>query len=275
MENVLIIGCSHSQGSYRTITQTDNVKEWEIARGEICPRHDIGWWSFVDLLQSCDVSILSMPGGGYMSFYEVLYMLNQENKLSNFDTIIIQETDEPRVTFIEDKAISKWGRDFHVGKHRGARINGGRMKLYLWGVVTGGKWHVGFNFLSYHPAHQSKEDLNKHQDLLGDDTIRKYLSNAYTSQAFSELPLIFAEKIARICKINNIKIYVWRWSNWFKENIHLKKISNYSDYPIHNLMEVDVWHLPNIRTNNQAGHSTVEGNKNIGKMINSAIMHYE
>ena len=274
MENVLIIGCSHSQGSYRTITQTDNVKEWEIARGEICPRHDNGWWSFVNLLQSCDVTVLSIPGGGYMSYYEVLHMLNQGNKLNNFDTLIIQETDEPRVAFIEDKTISKWGWKFHVGKPK-VSINGGRMKIYLWAVVTGGKGHAGFNFLSYHPTHQNTKDLSKHEFNHGDDTIREYLSNAYTSQAFSELPVVFSEKVVRICKINNIKTYVWKWSKQLNEDIHLKKLNNYSSYPIHNLMEVDVWHEPNITSGDHTGHSTVEGNKNIGKMINSAIMHYE
>ena len=248
MNRVLIIGCSHSQGSFEgTENGTENWKPRHIEQKERIATHKVGWWSFVDLLQNCDVKVIAVPGAGFLAYYEILKKLDLKDKLIDFDTLIIQETDEPRISFFHGKFLDQRISEFNSNIAK-ATSNNDRIKIFPWGVTTKGC----FTFFPF--RHDLVNELKKFEPI--SNIVRNNLKLAYTSSLFNELPLIFANKIAEICKHNKINMFAWRWSNKMDKNILLK-----NNKDVKNLMTMDVWNLPNVRTKGLNGHTSIEGNK--------------
>lgn len=92
MEKVLVVGCSFSNGSYETRVPSG----WgELPRDErVSP---IGWYDHLDCFVDRNIDVYSMPGLGWLSYAHLIRNLADGGKLSEYDTLIIQETFEPRV----------------------------------------------------------------------------------------------------------------------------------------------------------------------------------
>ena len=95
-KNYLILGCSYSAGSH--IYSKGSVNDEEL-------NTRTGWYSYVDWLKNYNVTVFSCPGQGYASWLQILDSLVITKKIKKYDKIIIQETNEPRITFLEPKEL--------------------------------------------------------------------------------------------------------------------------------------------------------------------------
>tara|TARA_S200000501_G_scaffold247123_1_gene231537 strand:+ start:17285 stop:18109 length:825 start_codon:yes stop_codon:yes gene_type:complete len=108
MRNVLIIGCSHSQGySYY---ENDENKKLNIESRELGVH---GWYTYVDKFKKCDnVFVISTPGSGYAFWSSIFHLgFRDTSFLEKFDTIIIQESHEFRFKVPHETQL--WGHLEH------------------------------------------------------------------------------------------------------------------------------------------------------------------
>jgi len=102
MKKILIFGCSFSRGSYKVSNNNAYIKKYNTKDEKI--KGSKGWYNFVDYFKDKDVTVIATSSQGYWSWYQVLLMMGETNKL-NFNEIWIQETNEPRVSLIDLKSI--------------------------------------------------------------------------------------------------------------------------------------------------------------------------
>jgi len=106
MQKILILGCSYSAGSYklRTLPEKINISNLNHKKFKfMAPIIDFvdnyyGWWYFCDFFKDKDVTVVTIPGQGYLGYLQVLIQLVEDLKY-HFDLIVVQETREPRISF--------------------------------------------------------------------------------------------------------------------------------------------------------------------------------
>jgi len=275
---ILIIGCSHSLGSWsenfkgiENHMKKDDEKFWRN-RGEWA-NSSYGWYHFVDIFKNNEIDVISMPGSGYTSFYEVISMLDKKNKL-NYDYLIIQETDEPRIAFLDNIKLehiidTEW-------KLKYKETDG--IKTHTINSLIGKDALNIFNIKVAIPSIKGHQILQKNEWWYN---LPKELYNsvimAESSVLYKLLPSLCANLISNICLKNNIIAMTWNWPQtvmWPQYVKRSEKSYMSNTYSI-NLQKYNTWNKPNIRTKphkKSDGHSTLEGNKNIGEMINNSIL---
>lgn len=255
---ILIIGCSHSQGSYRQISKSEKGHpRWVYAKEEIFDSYENAWWSFLNL-KKYEIDVISIGGGGYLSYYEIITSMNLE-VISKYSYIIIQETSEPRIRFLSFKNLQNFNYKFLNFQKDFSLDN---KKLYVCENFN------DLNLLDFHPNTAGQEVL-KHDYFVNCPKLANGLSNYYMSDLFNNLPKLVGNLLIEYLKQFDIKIFVWKWSKDLSKNIILYENNN-----IINLMKIYNWTNVNILTNKNKGHSTKEGNKNIGQVLNNLIQDY-
>jgi len=95
---LLILGCSHSVGAFNNSAELYNM--------------DDGWVNNISNRYEYDVDCISHLGGGSFNYIVTVGML--KDIINSYDKIIIQYTDEPRLTFYDIDYISDFPKDLLV-----------------------------------------------------------------------------------------------------------------------------------------------------------------
>lgn len=98
---VLILGCSFSNGSYEAKVPS---KWGELAQDERVS--SFGWYDGLACFSDRSIDVYSMPGLGWLAYAHLIRSLDEQGKLAEYDTLIIQETFEPRVYLMGDLFLS-------------------------------------------------------------------------------------------------------------------------------------------------------------------------
>ncbi|MDA0754200.1 MAG: hypothetical protein O3A49_05930 [Candidatus Marinimicrobia bacterium] len=235
--NVLILGCSFSSGSYVFAEGRDDKEKLNSY---------IGWWNFVEYLKNHHKTIFSFSGMGWTAYNSLLYNLEENNKLSEYDICIIQETFEPRFSILKPNVFQNIQPVYENKsvKHYNFSLADS--------ILHDRRWYV--------------ERLNKNYNLNANDNfIIDY------NKSSSKWPLICGSKCFSLSLLDKHNIPTYLFSAYdsllvdckFKKIIDLKitnvwlRMSKYHTYK---------W-IPNI-TSRYAPHITIDGNKEIGKIIN-------
>ena len=248
MKKILILGCSFSAGSYKPYLNAEEAEEKKYTSALNGPvdkliKNSKGWYHFVDYFKDKDVTVIPIHGQGYFTWYQVLLMLDETNRL-NYDEIWIQETYEPRISFLEPKRLE-----------------------------------LGWNDPSYK---QEVEDI-KFFDATGhftgfwirpdkSDHKKENTSHIFNGVFFNKIIQKITELIEELCIEKKIKGYVWSM-----DNITLMKCEHFIKLPIklsynHKSIHGELRRLNLLTTHTTGGvHQTEKGNKHIAKLINEAL----
>ena len=254
MKKVYIFGCSFSSGSYDPLPLSSDP--W-VAPDCLIPQSK-GWYHFVDYLKDKDVTVISCPGQGYWSWYQLLLKMDAENQL-NFDEIWIQETLEPRVAILDLKKIElNWYPDKEVDD----------IKVYMMKEPQA-------LFLNKPHKNKSNQKSNLRTDFLNKE-MKKYIGQ---SEFYKNLTSNIAQNIQELCAKKNISGYVW---SMFAPTMKCKEFKRLSNklYPllsdqnllVRRTLKTNGSHYLRPKGSRQGNHATEEGNKYIGKLMNEVII---
>lgn len=109
---LLCFGCSHSMPGYIPSTITENGSLPTDQNGSIIPdqsdKNKKSFWDFLFDKDLFDVTIFSTPGNGIQLWSTLINYGLENNYLNDFDTLIIQQTSEPRWFFSHLSRIKKF-----------------------------------------------------------------------------------------------------------------------------------------------------------------------
>ena len=264
MKKILIFGCSFSAGSHRLKTENDNSSNADV----YIPKSK-GWYHYVDYFKNKEITVISTPGQGYWSWYQILLMLDQTNQLK-YDEIWIQETTEPRVVILDLKQTEKLIKDkdygFYVENIYIKRLDFARISSVR--ISRPADKHESFsNKINAGNIRRVKIDANH----CGIDLA---FINPYNF--YEEVTDNIVKNAQNILKNNEIKSYVWSMiepcMKVKEEDYYVTRLSN-----LYNVRAVlnnssGISKKNNLLTIARVGHATEEGNKYIGKLINKACI---
>jgi hypothetical protein len=240
MKNVLIVGCSHSRGSYFIDNETKLEK---IDRSEIG-----GWWSFIPVLTDYKKTVYANGGTGWVWYAELLHQLSQEDNLLNYDMCIIQETYEPRLHITNT----------HPLKYEMHNFKQCNTTLYDGSVAT-------HSLFSNHPPNYNMIIKNRFPNsrLCSDYLIQTNFSPTYHNLVASSKMLV-----SELMNFFKIPTYIWQMHHPVDDLLYYN--NNFIDLGL-----VDMYSkLLNHTTSEELGaHLTVSGNIELGKQINKALMN--
>lgn len=268
-EKCLILGCSFSSGSYSYNNDWKGTTEdWQNNRWE--ELHDFtdkGWYHYVDWLKNYDVTIIATPGQGYSTWYQILYFMDVHNLLKKYSKIIIQETFEPRISLIYSRTLDKHAmQDFIFQEeyiHGMARII--YMPRRLWEKDSSS--YIDNEGSMIHLTHAGVKNffatVNFEYNL---DFLPGHINSAFTRQ----IAKWCGNAIQEFCLKWNITGYAFSMSTPIidcdQKNIIRLNISQlYKKLQENNLTTGTTFY------DGDNGHQTLEGNKYLGKLINSNI----
>ena len=118
MKKLLILGCSFSQGSFgenlawaegksspdpkfQFLQRSPKILEDGSSFYEDIIKDSLGWYHFVDMIKEFETTVFSFPGNGYSMWAQFLNIMADVGKLEEYDSIIIQESWEPRTCFCD------------------------------------------------------------------------------------------------------------------------------------------------------------------------------
>jgi len=248
MKKILILGCSYSSGSWEPyLNQEEKILKRFTATSygptDKLIKNSKGWYHFVDYFKDKDVTVIPIHGEGYFTWYQVLLMLDETNKL-NYDEIWIQETWEPRISFMEPKRLELgWNDPLYKREVEGIKFFD----------ATG---HFTGFWIRPHISDHKKQDT----------------SEIFNDVFFNNIIQKITELIEELCIKKKIKGYVWSMGN-----TTLMKCEHFIKLPIklsynHKSIHGELRRLNLITTNSTEGaHQTEEGNKYIANLINEAL----
>jgi hypothetical protein len=280
MKECLVLGCSFSAGSYikddRFSGTNDNFQN-QIWQEKLDNR--IGWYSYVDWLKDYNITVISTLAQGYATWAQFVHHLDNTGRLKRrYDKILIQETWEPRITFLQDKEVEELIKSNFV-KCREVLDN-------IEHIILSGRGH------SVGPDHYMRSDpvgkgmftlLNLNFNAL------KRLFADLDKEMFTEQDihnLVFnwlghkiagwcADEIQNLCKKNDIEGYVWSMLEPIMNCTHLRRIPGLKNH------KGDDVRMTKVLTNHKLwtfynspddhGHQTLEGNKLIAEYINEKM----
>ena len=252
-KNYLVIGCSFSTGTHTYSKGANPMNEKLYTR--------VGWYSYVDWFKNYNVTVIACPGQGYTSWLQILNSLEKTKKIKKYDKIIIQETNEPRITFLEPKELEiNVLNDF---------------------LISDCEQLENIKHVRCNPLNLDHEDSMKPNELrcfrLDTRSLQIYSPKEKDKKLLFNQDIVFytkgflskilvercAELVQDICEKHDIPGYVWSIGDPVMKCNYLTRI------PFNNIGKV-VSKL-GVRTNKTVGHLTVEGNKFIGKNIQEIL----
>jgi len=306
MKKVLIFGCSYSAGSYQ---YCKSGSEWKLNESLI--HESPGWYSFVDHFNDCKVTVISTSGEGYWFWYQYIdIILNKD--FSEYDEIWFQETTEPRNSLVypeefEIETRKKLYETIKVDNFEIHRMGGGMGPIGL-GARLRFNLDTGSVVRQMVLNQQLIQPELKEQgvNVICNQALADNIGRLHPNGIFDLFSRACANEIDNICKINNIKGYVWSMSEPVMECKHLKRIegvdwvwrkfdqsmftlnedvvkqiltnmNNYQNEDIYADPGIIILPLLNVQgkgddgTDTYMSHQNLKGNKFIGKLINEKL----
>jgi len=282
MKKLLILGCSFSAGSYGRnlawvegrkkpdpefrflLRNTDLQKTTRESSKQIYEdimKESLGWYHFVDIIKEYETTVLSFPGNGYSMWAQILNIMEKMEKLDQYDSIFIQESWEPRTCFCDPLLLAQYIKiDWNIISEN---INNITRSIPIINHVE--------NELRHGPRHIN--GFLMEQDSIDKLKMKNSLKKEFNKYLLSPLHDLIIEASARyidnICKKYNINGYIFNiWKSYYNFT-HIKRIkfnikqdTLYSHlYEKKLLTYPDCWHV----------HQTLDGNKEIGRLLNEQI----
>lgn len=182
---ILAFGCSHSLPAF-------DLDETNIYGENSNPYND----SIFDLVfaddERFDVTIISCPGQGILSFYQILYRLLKKHQWADrFDKIIVQQTTEPRWMFYSDVALDNFARKEEKGINDKIVSNKNSKHFSLTHETQNGLYDKVLFKMEFQI--RASNSLNREQIDTRSGSIR-------FSPIFHEVPLFYYEKFFECCR---------------------------------------------------------------------------
>ena len=243
------MGCSYSSGSWEPYLNEEEklLKKYTTSyNGPVDKliKNSKGWYNYIDYFKDNDITVIPIQGEGYFTWYQVLLMLNETDKL-NYNEIWIQETWEPRISFLEPKRLElEWKDPSFINE------------------IDNFKIFSQFTRFSNFNIRNNTKDHKKENSL-----------KIFNGVFFNNLIQKITELIEELCMEKKIKGYVWSMVNntTFMNCKHFIKLPIKLSYK-HKSIHGELRRL-NLLTSNTTGgvHQTEEGNKYIANLINEAL----
>lgn len=242
---VLILGCSFTQGSYK-LNDVDHSRE--------TIETNYGWYDHLDIFSDREIDVYSFGGGGYAAWAEILKDLETNNTIKNYDTVIIQETTEPRLGF--RKQSFEWLVNFRgtpVDRH--LKIN--HYQSY---------YQCPHSCFTIHPD-TLKEMLTKYYNISSVPV--EWILDIGESKSPNKLVDICKSYIENLLKKNNIKVYVF---SLFGHQFNSEYFHRLDLEPMlyDKLKTSDIENLSTTKVPYPA-HLSLKGNIALGKIVNNAL----
>ncbi|MAH07524.1 hypothetical protein CMI38_04720 [Candidatus Pacearchaeota archaeon] len=262
MKKCLVLGCSHSAGSY--VSYSDKAEFPETIDTVK------GYYSFIDI-PDIEYTVYAVSNGGYLNFAKIIAnMLSsdifQPGEIGNFDFVLIQETFEPRILMTNNNPEWKLNDKVENLKHHHLLPH-----------------EEVINF-AHRP--ESKEEVKVDQTFIWDRHNVEYKNNkklmdwwiqvVKDNSAKGYLWLITKSAITYINHVLqrlNIPCYILSWhqgTNFIAKPFHTW--CRYLNLPllervIYKNLDFYVYH----EDKNYIGHATINGNKEIGKLLTKEL----
>ena len=273
----LVLGCSFTSGSYILNPEwTGSSNDWknEIWQEELETR--TGWYSYVDWLKEFDTTVIASPGMGYVTWAQLLHGLEVTNKIKNYQKIMIQETLEPRITFLLDKQVEKLVITDFVKCNEIISENIKHVILNAQDI-----WDNNFQTPNLHIPQLSTFNLHYHavkrlfKDYPDNKNKEVFLNNYLHEYTFgwigNQVAQWAAQYVQDICKKYNITGYVWSFNgnNPTMKCNHLTRIDSLrwrDELSKHNELTWDNGLM-------DVGHQVKAGNKRMAKYLNEKMLN--
>ena len=265
-KKILVIGCSNSGNPH--------IQDTPITEKEV--KNKPGWWGFVEYFKNCDVTVFAVYGGGYVAWWQLLYFLDNHNKL-DYDEIFIQESWEPRIILLDEKILEfDIQIDFRFSQDQ--EYN----SIYIELANTFN--NINFirvtkksicNFNSAVPSNLDDKKINYFD--IGKEGKCPILSNMFVKNAING--------VEKICQQNNITGYVYSaFKNYYKGSYFKRLPITASYFILKDLNYVTYWpenggvdnYTYNPTTKKYVirgtGHPTEEGYRYLGNLIDKALI---
>ena len=260
---ILIIGCSHSNYSYKLRDPKDPSK------GDR-PNFEDGktWAHFVKMFEQHEVTILSCGGWGYWGFSQILSLIDINSspayliqELNFYDMLIVQETN-PRFELISDKAITKFET-----KNQGIGFDSDRIIVHDNYVLKDKS-----NALIYNGHHDRGRSWARLHNIIYDDSVKNWhkllLSECVVIGKFDYLCGIHIENL---CKKYKIPMFVFSMYDPLLECSYSTRLDN-----VNNLYDkIEKLNLLSCNdkkfTSKYGYHASYDGMKFIGNIINESL----
>ncbi|MBT7556319.1 hypothetical protein HN615_05285 [Candidatus Woesearchaeota archaeon] len=241
--NYLILGCSHSMGSYEWANSDDKSKQ-KIGCDETWVKYSKSWEHYLKIEDAKSITSIAFPGEGYSMWAQFLTLMDKLGELKHFDKIIIQETFEPRTSFINEKGV-------------------------LWEILNGFRGCCRFKTGKVHKIIFSTDEgctsldygINLRLAHVGADVMPKYeklYEDTCTSSLHDWIVPLCMDKVVSVLKKNNITGYTFS----FHEN-HLKEyLTNIKDEVYQLITDSD----KNFKADTN-GHLTDSGQRYLAKVL--------
>ncbi|MBF85741.1 MAG: hypothetical protein CL489_14895 [Acidobacteria bacterium] len=288
MKKCLILGCSFTSGSYGIDDRYSGTEDdWKNQIWQEKLESRVGWYSYVDWLKKYDVTVIATPAQGYATWVQLFKQLDETQRLKRkYDKIIIQETWEPRITFLQDIEVEEFIRSNFVkcreildniehvilsGRNTASMlINPQETADPPAGTLT--LLNLHYNALKRLFADIDKLQKNKSDNqMFLDKNLRNFVFGWF-GQKIVEWCTNFVQDL---CKKHNIKGYVWSMDGPIMSCTHLKRVPEPVNQYGENIKLRDVLIQKELLTfynnRNDFGHQTEEGNKLIGEYLNEKM----
>jgi len=266
-KKILVIGCSNSGNPHIQDTPTTEKENKDRP----------GWWGFVNYFKNCDVTVFAVYGGGYIAWWQILYFLDECDKL-DYDEIFIQESWEPRIILLDEKKLELEAQtDFRFSQDQ--KHNSTYVELT--------NTFNNINFIRITKKSVCDFNLNNKKidyDDIGKDGKCPTLCNMFVENAING--------IEKICQQNNITGYVYSaFKNYYKGSYFKRLPITASYFILKDLSYLNpdlkyITHWPgNSGENNYTynptkkkhiikgtGHPTEDGYRYLGNLIDKALI---
>ena len=282
MKKLLILGCSFSQGSFgenlawsegksrpnpgfQFLQRSPKILEDGSIFYEDVIKDSLGWYHFVDMIKEFETTVFAFPGNGYSMWGQFLNIMADAGKLNEYDSIIIQESWEPRTCFCDILQLEEYVKNDFITISK--NIDNITRSVPVINNIE--------NSLKMGPRHLTgllmvPEGIEKIK-------MREPLKKAFKQTLFSPLHDLIVEASARyidnICKKYNINGYIFGMWQPFYNFVNITRIKLdidlFSSVDIEKTLYNHLYHkglLTHPNTSNV--HQTLEGNKEIGRLIN-------
>ena len=240
--NILLLGCSYSAGSWEYTKKFLKEKKQDyftdMCKEILIPKSPRGY-CFLNTPKGHKIEAHSFMGCGYSTYAQFLYSMEKRGKLKNFDRIIIQESWEPRTTFVPSYTFEE-EYDMYYNYHQKNFEYNQSIKINVWNL---------------HPSNQKD---NKVLNLLLPSVRDKHKhESSILHEWIFEKSL---EKVKEIIQKNSIKCTVISMSrNFLKTEGYVTNIGFNLIYK--KLKEKNI-------IADEIGHLTIKGNKLLAQWLN-------
>jgi len=254
MRKVLILGCSHSLGSFKPHSEK---KEYFASKD--------GWWSFVDVIKKDKKYVYAGAGLGWMFWSQLIF--DKVIDIKDYDFCIIQNTHPGRLTVFKRNWYKHMSVEYLANNTKWHALTGEFLEKYC--LVSQNSLMMSHILNSYvnKPSLTGKINIFKYikykiENYINEQSTLRFCLHIEESPTRHLVSFVHQHWLLDTLKKNKIPIYIINYGN--KE-----KFSNAVTLNCNNCIKS----LSSFRTHRQ-GHLTIEGNKQVGNLVNQELSRY-